>query len=112
MVDLLEATIVAPLEATAVVPLDAVETELVSQTGSIQVTTHHLAATHVVHLDVPVQRQLLRVTTSLPEIITLLHKVLLTVVHLEVAVAAVAVVEEAEASVVVAAIVVVVIGNK
>lgn len=120
MVDPLVATTVAPLEAT-VAPLDAVEVVLVSQTGSIQVTTHHLEATHAVHLVVLVQRHLLlHATTTLPEIITLLHRVILTVAvaHLEVAAAAVvavavvAVAAAAEASVVAAAIVAAVIGNK
>lgn len=108
---------VEPLEATVVAPLDVAGVVLVSQPGSIQVLTHHLEAAHVVRLDVPVQRHLLRATASLPEIITHLHKVLLAVARLEVAVAvAVAVVAAvavaAEASVVVAAIVVAVIGNK
>ncbi len=120
MVDPLVATTVAPLEAT-VAPLDAVEVVLVSQAVPIQVATQHSEATHAVHLVVLVQRHLLlHATTTLPEIITLLHRVILTTVaHLEVAVAAVVAVAvvapvaaAAEASVVAAAIVAAVIDNK
>ena len=122
MVDPLVATTVVHLEVTAVVPLGAVEVVLVSQAVPIQVTTQHLEATHAVHLVVLLQRHLLlHATTTLPEIITLLHRVFLTVTvaHLEVAVAVAvvavavaAVAVAAEASVVAAAIVAAVIGNK
>ena len=108
------ATTVVHLEVTAVVPLGAVEVVPVSQAVQIQVTTQHLEATHAVHLVVLVQRHLLlHATTTLPEIITLLHRVFLTVTvaHLEVAVAAVVAVAvvapvaaAAEASVVAAVI--------